>query len=119
MDLFRMWQKYSQTNFEKVLFFDFHKGKYADCDGYDLGVIFLCTIGEDDLRKVINELNAISNVELLALNLGIHMSAWLKIEAEHQVEKQKTRVLYHWLKRMEITEANSVRSQHGLDLPKQ
>ena len=58
------------------------------------------------MRRIISELNDISNIEPLALNLGIRMSAWLKIEAKHpqQVEKQKTRVLYYWLSRMEIIE---------------
>ena len=85
------------------MFFDFHKEKCTDCDGYDLGVIFSYTTGEDDLQKIVTELSDIA----LALNLGIRMSAWLKIEAEHpqQVEKQKMRVLYYWLKRMEIIES--------------
>ena len=91
---------------KKVFSFYFYKGSMQIVMVMILGdVIFLYTIGEDDSRKVTIELNAISNVELLTLNLGIRMSAWLKIEVEHQqVEKQKTRVLYHWLKRMEITE---------------
>ena len=74
------------------------------------GIIFF--IGEDDLQRIITELRDMSDVEPLALNLGIRMTAWLRIMAEHpqQVETQKRRALYHWLKRMEIIE--SKQSEH-------
>ena len=56
------------------------------------------------MRKVLIELNDISDVETLGLDLGIRMSALEKIMTEHpqQLEKQKTRVIYHWLKGREI-----------------
>ena len=76
--------------------------KMVNYGGYVAGVIFF--IGEDDLQSIATELRDMSDVEPLALSLGIRMTAWLRIASEHpqQVETQKRRVLYHWLKRMEI-----------------
>ena len=56
---------------------------------------------------IITELNDVSNVQTLALNLGIRPSALIKIMADYpqQVETQKMHVLYHWLKRVEIIES--------------
>ena len=83
----------------------------VNCSGYAVHVLFF-VIGEDDLQRIITELNNVSNVQTLALNLGIRASALIKIMAEYpqQLETQKMHVLYHWLKRTEII--GSKRSQH-------
>ena len=58
---------------------------------------------EDDLKEIVTELEDITDVEGLGLNLGIRMSALERITIDYQLlEKRKTKVIYHWLKRKDI-----------------
>ena len=58
---------------------------------------------EDDLETVVTELNDVADVECLGLSFGIRMSALDKIKLDYpQLEGQKRRVIYYWLKRKEI-----------------
>ena len=55
------------------------------------------------MENIITELSDISDVETLGLKLGIRMSALEKIMFEYpQLERQKTKVIYYWLKRKDI-----------------
>ena len=61
------------------------------------------SIDEDDLERIATELRDITDVVGLGLKLGIRMSALKKITADYpQLERQKTEVVYYWLKRREI-----------------
>ena len=66
----------------------------------------LCSLssGEDDLQEVRTELRDINRVVELGLSLGLRMSAIERIQADHpqSVEDQKTRILYAWLKGVDI-----------------
>ena len=64
---------------------------------------YLHTIDEDDLQRIVTELNDIFDVQTLGLGLGIRMSSLEKIKTDNpQVEQQKTQVIYYWLKRRNI-----------------
>ena len=55
------------------------------------------------MRTIVTEINDITDVEDLGLNLGIRMSALQKIKADHpQLERQKKMVIYYWLTRRDI-----------------
>ena len=58
---------------------------------------------EDDLDEIVTELKDINDVEELGLKLGVRMSALESIKIDYQpLKKQKTQVIYHWLKRKDI-----------------
>ena len=70
---------------------------------YAVDVIFF--IDGDDLQRIITELNNVTDVQTLGVNLGIRQPALLKIMNSYDwLEKQKMQVLYYWLKRLEIIE---------------
>ena len=55
------------------------------------------------MQTIVTELKDISDVQGLGLNLGIRMSALERIMTDYQpLDKQKTKVIYHWLKRKDI-----------------
>ena len=55
------------------------------------------------METVVNELNDITHVERLGLNLGIRMSALKKVKFDYpQLEEQMTNIIYYWLQRREI-----------------
>ena len=57
------------------------------------------------MQEILTEFSDICDVETLGLDLGIRMSSLEKIMTEHpQLERQKTRVIYHWLKRRDIVQ---------------
>ena len=65
-------------------------------------VLFVST-DEDDLETAVTELDNITDVEGLGLALGIRMSALEKIMLNcSNLDKQKTKVIYHWLIRKDI-----------------
>ena len=58
---------------------------------------------EDDLKEIVTELEDINDVEGLGLNLGLRMSTLERIMTDYRLlERQKTKVVYHWLKRRGI-----------------
>ena len=67
-------------------------------------MLFLCVLAdEDDLQRVLAELDCVVDVRGLGLFLGLRMSSLEKIRAdEHSLEKQKVKVLHHWLTRKDI-----------------
>ena len=55
------------------------------------------------MEIIVTELDDIADVERLGLNLGIRMSALERIIIDYpQLERQKTKVIFYWLKRREI-----------------
>ena len=63
---------------------------------------FICT-DKDDLEAIVTELDDIIDVERLGLHLGIRMSTLERIQADYSsLERQKTEVICHWLKRRDI-----------------
>ena len=63
----------------------------------------LISTDEDELKEVVTELEDIRDVEGLGLNLGLRMSALESIMTDyHSLEKQKTKVIYYWLKRKDV-----------------
>ena len=65
----------------------------------------LCLVetGIDDLQRVL-EVHDITNNTQLGLNLGLHMPAIEKIQAQYtqSLNDQKTQILYAWMKRDDI-----------------
>ena len=55
------------------------------------------------MEAIVTELDGITDVVRLGLYLGVRMSALEKIEASYpSLERQKTEVIYHWLKRSNV-----------------
>ena len=68
-----------------------------------IGVLYFISADEDDLQGIATDLSDITDVVSLGLNLGLRMSTLKKIMADYpQLERQKTEVIYYWLKRREI-----------------
>ena len=66
----------------------------------------LCCVdtGEYDLRLVFEEVQQVTNIERLGLNLGLCMSAIDQIQDQYKSpEKQKMRIMWYWLLRKDIT----------------
>ena len=58
---------------------------------------------EDDLETVVTELDSIVDVRGVGLRLGLRMSALQKIrEDERTLEKEKMKILQHWLMRKDM-----------------
>ena len=59
--------------------------------------------GERHLQLILEEIHQVTKIERLGLNLGLHMSAIDKIQAEYSSpEERKTRIIWHWLQRKDI-----------------
>ena len=55
------------------------------------------------MESIVTELDGITDVVLLGLDLGIRMSTLSRIMGEYStLERQITEVIYHWLKRENI-----------------
>ena len=59
-------------------------------------------IGEDDLKNVLDELENISDIHSLGLNLGIRMAALKEICQLWPPSQQKMEVIFSWLTRKDI-----------------
>ena len=67
-------------------------------------MLSLCVlVDEDDLQRIVGELGRVVDVCGLGLCLGLRLSALEKIKVdEHSLEKQKIKMLHHWLTRKDI-----------------
>ena len=59
-------------------------------------------IGEDDLKNVVDELENITDIHSLGLNLGIRMGTLKEICQLGPPLRQKTEVLFRWLTREDV-----------------
>ena len=61
------------------------------------------SLDEDDLQTVLKEIESLSQVHILGLNLGLRNSAIERIQKDYaSVKEQKIQVINYWLKRTEI-----------------
>ena len=59
--------------------------------------------GVADLQRILAEIHHVTQVVKLGLNLGLYMTAIVKIQTDHKdLGDQKTWIVYAWLQRQDI-----------------
>ena len=74
-----------------------------------VAIVYCNYAGEDDLERIVVEVEKIVDIQGLGLALGLRMNAILKImEDDNNHVRQKRMILFQWLKRKDI-----IHRKHG------